>query len=150
MWRWTKRVLAGFIGLLILLATLGAAYQWIATRRDLAAIPPPERLVDIGGYRLHIWCMGSGKPTVILDSGLGGEAFNWPHVQPEVAKFTQVCAYGIHRELQQDLLALSSRACQAIAERSSHAITGDEPQLVVEAIRAVVEAAKDSRSNPGC
>ena len=93
MWRWTKRILAGFIGLLIVAATGGATYQWIATRRDLAAIPPPGRLVDIGGYRLHIWCMGSGKPAVILDSGLGGGAFSWPRVQPEVAKFTQVCAY---------------------------------------------------------
>ena len=59
MWRWTKRALAGVIGL-GLIAALGAAYQWLATRRDLAATPPPGQLVDIGGYRLHLWCMGAG------------------------------------------------------------------------------------------
>ena len=54
MWRWTKRALAGVIGLALIVA-LGAAYQWLATRRDLAATPPPGQLVDIGGYRLHLW-----------------------------------------------------------------------------------------------
>jgi hypothetical protein len=56
----------------------------------------------------------------------------------------------IHRELQQDLLALSTRSCQMIAARSGHAIAGDEPELVVTAIRAVMDAARDGRSRPGC
>src|SRR5262245_17627964 len=93
MWRWTTRILAGFAGLLLFAGVSGATYQWIATRRDLAATPPPGRLVDIGGYRLHLWCTGSGKPAVILESGLGGGAFSWPYVQREVAGFTQVCSY---------------------------------------------------------
>jgi hypothetical protein len=92
-WRRLGRVLAGMGVLVVLLAGVGAAYQAIATRRDLAAVPPPGRLVDIGAFRLHIWCTGSGSPTVILESGLGGGAFTWPQVQPEVAEFTQVCAY---------------------------------------------------------
>jgi pimeloyl-ACP methyl ester carboxylesterase len=37
--------------------------------------------------------MGSGSPTVILEAGLGGYAFDWRSVQPDVAKFTRVCAY---------------------------------------------------------
>ena len=98
---------------------LGAAYQWLATRRDLAATPPPGQLVDIGGYRLHLWCIGAGAPAVVLESGLGGGA-----------------ADAIHRELQRDLLALSTRSCQMIAARSDHAIAGDEPELVVKAIES--------------
>ena len=46
--------------------------------------------------RLHIWCTDSvepGTPTVLFDSGLGGGAFSWAHVAPEVAKFTQTCTY---------------------------------------------------------
>ena len=96
MWRWTKRALAGVIGLAFIAAlgaALGAAYQWLATRRDLAATPPPGQLVDIGGYRLHLWCMGAGAPAVVLESGLGGGAFTWPQVQKETAMFTRVCAY---------------------------------------------------------
>jgi pimeloyl-ACP methyl ester carboxylesterase len=93
MWRWTKRTLIGVGGLVVVAALIGAAYQWIATRRDLARTPPPGRLVDIGGHRLHIWCSGSGAPSVILEAGLGGSSADWGFVQPEVAGFTQVCSY---------------------------------------------------------
>jgi pimeloyl-ACP methyl ester carboxylesterase len=93
MWRWTKRTLIGLCGLIVVVALTGAAYQWIATRNDLAANPPPGRLVDVGGHKLHIWCTGSGAPTVILETGLGGSSASWGFVQPEVAKFTRVCSY---------------------------------------------------------
>ena len=39
---------------LIVAALSGATYQWIATGKELAATAPPGRLVDIGGYRLHL------------------------------------------------------------------------------------------------
>jgi pimeloyl-ACP methyl ester carboxylesterase len=93
MWRWTRRALIGLGGVLVLAALMGATYQGIATRRDLAASPPPGRLVDVGGHRLHVWCMGSGSPAVILENGLGGSTAAWGHVQPDVAGFTQVCSY---------------------------------------------------------
>jgi pimeloyl-ACP methyl ester carboxylesterase len=93
MGRWTKRNLIAVGGLVVVAALTGAAYQWIATRRDLARTPPPGRLVDIGGHRLHIWCSGSGAPSVILETGLGGSSADWGFVQPEVAGFTQVCSY---------------------------------------------------------
>jgi pimeloyl-ACP methyl ester carboxylesterase len=85
--------LLALCGLLILAAAIGATHQWIATRRDLAATPPPGRLVDIGGHRLHLWCSGAGSPAVVLESGLGGASFDWGYVQPAVAAFTKVCSY---------------------------------------------------------
>src|SRR4029077_1689731 len=56
---------------------------------------PPGRLVDVGGHKLHIWCTGSGEPTVVLENGLSGGSgiVGWSVVQPEVAKFTRVCSY---------------------------------------------------------
>jgi len=56
-------------------------------------IPPPPigKLVDVGGYRVHLYCTGSGSPTVVIVGA--GFSFNWGLVQPEVAKFTQVCSY---------------------------------------------------------
>jgi pimeloyl-ACP methyl ester carboxylesterase len=93
MWRWVRRTLIGFSGLVVLTAAVGATYQWVATRRDLAAHPPPGRLVDIGGRRLHLWCDGDGSPAVVLESGLGGSSVDWGFVQPEVANFTRVCSY---------------------------------------------------------
>ena len=91
-----KRILLSVLALLLITALAGASYQWPASRRDLAATPPPGRLVDVGGHRLHIWCTDSVEPrtpTVLFDSGLGGGAFSWAHIAPEVAKFTQTCTY---------------------------------------------------------
>jgi pimeloyl-ACP methyl ester carboxylesterase len=87
---WTLSALAG---LLIIGALAGMTYERLATRRDLAAVPAPGRLVDVGGHRLHIWCTGAGAPPVILEAGLGGSSVGWGVVQPEVARFTQVCSY---------------------------------------------------------
>jgi pimeloyl-ACP methyl ester carboxylesterase len=91
--RWTIRILVGLLGLIVATGLTGAAYQWLATRKDLAATPPPGRFVDIGGYRLHLWCTGDGAPAVILDTGLGGSSAGWGFVQPGVARFTRVCSY---------------------------------------------------------
>jgi pimeloyl-ACP methyl ester carboxylesterase len=93
MWRWTMRIFVVLGAFVIAAALSGATYQWLATRKDLAATPPPGRLVDIGGYRLHLWCTGDGAPAVILDTGLGGSSAGWGFVQPDVARFTRVCSY---------------------------------------------------------
>ncbi len=53
---------------------------------------PPGQLIDVGGYRLHLNCQGEGTPAVILDAALGASSISWSLVQPEVARFTQVCA----------------------------------------------------------
>jgi pimeloyl-ACP methyl ester carboxylesterase len=53
----------------------------------------PGRLVDIGTHRLHIWCVGSGQPTVVIDSGLGGNSLEWIRVQRSLAPNVRVCSY---------------------------------------------------------
>lgn len=91
--RWLRRAGVG-LGLILLgLALTGAAYQAIATAREARAYPPPGELVDVGGYRLHIYCQGQGSPTVILDALFPGTVSNWIWVQPQLAKTTRVCAY---------------------------------------------------------
>lgn len=52
-----------------------------------------ERLVDVGGHRLRIECIGQGRPAVVLDHGLGGSASDWRHVRERLARTTQVCSY---------------------------------------------------------
>ena len=77
MWRWTLRILVALAGFFILAAVCGATWQWLATRKDLASTPPPGRLVDVGGHRLHLWCTGAGAPAVMLENGLGGSSAGW-------------------------------------------------------------------------
>jgi pimeloyl-ACP methyl ester carboxylesterase len=91
--KWLKRLTLGLLTLIIALGLLGATYQAVAGKADERNFPPPGQLVDVGGYRMHIYCMGKGSPTVVLDSANMGTVSNWAWIQPEVAKTTRVCAY---------------------------------------------------------
>ncbi len=93
---WIKRVFLALLIIVIGLSSVGAAYQTISTQIDKSKYPAPGKLIDIGGYRLHLYCMGDqvdNSPTVILEQGLGGSSPAWGLIQPEVAKVTRVCAY---------------------------------------------------------
>jgi len=83
------------VGLLVL-TTLGFAYQTLASKADQQKYPAPGQLAVVDGYRLHISCMGENQensPTVILEQGAGGISAAWARVQPELARTTRVCAY---------------------------------------------------------
>jgi pimeloyl-ACP methyl ester carboxylesterase len=59
-------------------------------------LPPPGRLVDVGGWRLHLHCTGKpgpSQPSVILEAGAGDFSVEWSLVQPGVASFARVCSY---------------------------------------------------------
>lgn len=77
----------------IFLAAAGFLYENISESRDRRFNPVPGRLVDVGGYRMHIYCVGHGSPAVILDSGLGDSYISWRKVQPQIGQFTRVCSY---------------------------------------------------------
>jgi pimeloyl-ACP methyl ester carboxylesterase len=87
------RVVGLILALIVGLALAGATYEAIAAGGDAKAYPPPGRLIDVGGYRLHIQCEGTGSPTVVLDAGLGGMSQDWNLVQTEMGQTTRVCAY---------------------------------------------------------
>lgn len=90
---WTGRLLGGLVGLVVVLALAGAVYRVIGIAIDARKYPPPGKMVDVGGYRLHLNCTGTGSPTVVLDAMGSGWSLYWTLVQPEVAKVSRVCAY---------------------------------------------------------
>jgi pimeloyl-ACP methyl ester carboxylesterase len=53
-------------------------------------------------------------------------------------------------DLQRDQIGLSQRGCQIIAEQSGHVVQIDQPQIVVDAIRAVVAVARGQNDVPLC
>jgi pimeloyl-ACP methyl ester carboxylesterase len=73
-------------------AIAGAVYQSIGAARDIRRFPPPGRLLEFGGRRLHAVCEGSGPP-VVLESAIAASSLSWARVQPLVARFARVCAY---------------------------------------------------------
>jgi hypothetical protein len=52
--------------------------------------------------------------------------------------------------LQRDQIALSTRACQIIAEPSGHDIVNDAPELVIQAIRLVTDAVRNGSGKLVC
>jgi len=83
-----SRILRG-AALLLVTATLAAR---VSAQSD-SAPSPPGKLVDVGGYKLHLNCTGSGSPTVVFSAGAGDFSTDWALVQPKVAAFTRVCSY---------------------------------------------------------
>jgi len=53
----------------------------------------PGRLVAANGFRLNLYCLGSGSPAVVFDSGFLDWAPAWSTVQPQIAKWTRACSY---------------------------------------------------------
>jgi len=92
-WKWTKRILSGLLILVLVLTVL----TWLAGARAKSRLmdqnPPPGELVDVGGYKMHLYCTGTGSPTVILEAGMNDFFVSWARVQPEISKTTRVCSY---------------------------------------------------------
>ena len=54
---------------------------------------PTGEMINVGTHSMHIFCVGKGGPTVVLNAGLGGLSLEWIRVQNTLAKQTRVCAY---------------------------------------------------------
>jgi pimeloyl-ACP methyl ester carboxylesterase len=100
-------------------------YQRIAEARDRHRFPPPGRLVDIGGRRLHLVEMGEGSPAVVIIPALADNVLGWLRVAGEVAVEGRTCVYDRaevgwsdpppHRRRTPDLMATDLYALLAAA-----------------------------------
>ena len=87
---------------------LVSAYVLVCAAQERIVGIPPDRIaahpaapgavsrsVRLGdGRHLSISCLGTGSPTVVLESGLDwGGSWSWMTLLPEVARFRRVCAY---------------------------------------------------------
>ena len=84
------------LAVLVALCLIGALYQTIATRGDERNHPPPGRMVDVGGFRLHVLEAGAGRagvPTVILEAGLMSTVMSWTALQRRLAEKYRVVSY---------------------------------------------------------
>jgi pimeloyl-ACP methyl ester carboxylesterase len=75
------------------LTAVGGAIETVSLTSAQSSNTMPGQSYDVGGYRLHLNCTGSGSPTVVLQSGLGEFSPSWAHIAPAVAGTTRVCAY---------------------------------------------------------
>ncbi len=83
-------------------------------------------LVDIGQRRLHLHCIGTGSPTVVIESGASSFALDWALVQPEASRTTRVCAY--------------DRAGYGWSDPTPN---GESPEQIARDLRALLDAARE-------
>ena len=67
----------------------------IAIYRFRAANPPLGQLYSVQGRRMHLYCIGAGEPTIVLESGLGAssDVLSWMTLQTKLAHYSRVCSY---------------------------------------------------------
>ncbi len=91
----TSLLLAVLISAVFISATIVSGQQVASGGSSPAdtVYAQPGKLVAVNGFRLNLYCTGSGSPTVVFDSGWEDWAPAWSKVQPEIAKFTRACSY---------------------------------------------------------
>jgi pimeloyl-ACP methyl ester carboxylesterase len=88
-----RRALAAFGAVLILILLAGATYQGVATALERREFPRPGGLVSVGDHQLHIYCTGTGAPTVVLEAPAAGLSAAWGEVQRRLSGTMRVCSY---------------------------------------------------------
>jgi len=85
---------AGVVLLVVVLILVGLGVnQRIAISRVREQFPAPGKLVDVNGHLMHINCVGSGSPTVVIDAGNSSFSVEWTSIQEKVSKSTRVCTF---------------------------------------------------------
>lgn len=92
--RWIGRtlliVLILFLGLVIYLLVR----ESITRNKYRAQYPPPGKMVSLDTHSIHLYCVGSGSPTVVFESDLDQYGvLSWASVQGEIGEFTRACSY---------------------------------------------------------
>jgi len=54
---------------------------------------PSHKFVDIGGYNIEANILGNGKPAIIFENALGGNATFWDSIQIRLSKYSKVMTY---------------------------------------------------------
>jgi len=86
-------VLLGFL-LLLALLVVGLLISGQVARHNLVRrFPPPGRMLQLNGYRLHVRCEGQGPINVFLEAGLNDFSLHWNRLQPLLAQHARTCSY---------------------------------------------------------
>lgn len=88
-----KRMLTSVLFLLSALPAVGFLYNELSVRYYRHLHPPPGKLYVVDGYNMHLYCEGSGTPTILLEAGQGDDWTEWGKVQSDLAKVTRTCSY---------------------------------------------------------
>ena len=93
--RVVERIVLSTVVVLVAAVAGSSTFNAIAIRVFRATNPPMGNLYTVNGHKMQLFCMGTGSPTIVLESGLGlgTDLLSWGGLQPELAKTTHVCSY---------------------------------------------------------
>jgi pimeloyl-ACP methyl ester carboxylesterase len=92
--RWAGRIsLVGlflFLGLIVYLLVR----ESVIRNKYRAEYPPPGQMVKLGTHNIHLYCVGSGSPTVVFEADLDQYgSLSWMPVQERIGELTRACSY---------------------------------------------------------
>lgn len=90
-----ERILLSVVALVAAMLALSSSYNAIVAEIFWASHPAPGVMYQVNGHRMHLYCIGSGSPTIVMEAGWGVSTpvLGWGNFQPELAKITHVCSY---------------------------------------------------------
>lgn len=85
---------AGILTLALILILAGLNInQRITLARTRQMYPALGKLVEVDDRRMHIHCLGSGAPTVVIDAGNGSFSVEWMPIQEQLSQSVRTCAF---------------------------------------------------------
>jgi pimeloyl-ACP methyl ester carboxylesterase len=122
-----RRALLAVLAAVIFIVLAGATYQGVLTALERREYPRPGGMISVGDHQLHLHCIGTGSPMVVLEAPAVGMSAVWSEVQQRVAMKTRVCSY--------------DRSGLGWSEASDRPY---DPGRVPEELRALLTAAKEN------
>jgi pimeloyl-ACP methyl ester carboxylesterase len=79
--------------LAVVLLAAGTSWNAFEQRRLLKENPPPGSFYSVGGRRMHLNCVGTGRPTIVAEAGSGEDSLTWTLVQNSLSGTYRFCSY---------------------------------------------------------
>ncbi len=91
--RFSLEILKAIVIVCVAVLLIGWVYERFSSSRDQRKYPPPGRLVDVQGRKMHINATGSGPTTLVFDSDHGVNSTEWHAIQEQLKGDFRVVAY---------------------------------------------------------
>ena len=89
MWRKVaERIVLSIVVLVAATLALSSAYNAIVAQIFWATHPAPGAFYMVNGHKMHLYCTGSGSPTIVLEAGWGVSTpvLGWGNFQPDLSE----------------------------------------------------------------
>jgi pimeloyl-ACP methyl ester carboxylesterase len=55
--------------------------------------PVPGNFYSVEGRQMHLYCSGTGWPTIVIEAGAGANSLGWQGGQSKLSPLTRICTY---------------------------------------------------------